>query len=385
MNRRWIGVLLLAVTLASLSCSGAGLTASPTPTRAPTLVVTPVTTLAPSPAETAPLPAAGDLTALYELVNQGVVAIQAFNASGLSQGSGFVFDAAGHVVTNHHVISGADRIEVDFPSGHKVWATLVGADDNVDLAVLQVTVPAEALHALPLGDSSLVRVGETVVAIGNPFGLAGTMTVGVVSGLGRTLDTERAAPGGGFFSSGAIIQTDAAINPGNSGGPLVNLRGEVIGVNRAILTESFTVSGGPANSGVGFAVPINVVRRVVEAIIEDGEYQHPYLGISSLPSLDLEAVELLNLPQATGAYVTSVTPGGPADRAGIRGARRSTTPGELSPGGDLIIAIDGLPVREFGDLLTYLVTSTEVGQVVVLTVIRDGQQLEVPVTIGARP
>lgn len=385
MTRRPRFYLVFMVTLTLLACSTTSLIPSSTPTRAPTRPVTTVPTLAASPREATPLAEAGDLPALYEQVSGGVVAIQAFSATGLSQGSGFVFDGVGHVVTNHHVISGADRIEVDFPSGDKVWATLVGADDNVDLAVLLAPVRPEALRPLPLGDSSQVRVGETVVAIGNPFGLAGTMTGGIISGLGRTLDSERAAPGGGFFSSGAIIQTDAAINPGNSGGPLVNLRGEVIGVNRAILTESFTVAGSPANSGVGFAVPINLVRRVVEAIIESGRYEHPYLGISSLPSLDLETVELLNLPRATGAYVTAVTPGSPADRAGIRGARRSTTPGQLGPGGDLIIAIDGIPVREFGDLLSYLVTSTEVGQTVVLTVIRDGDELEVPVTIGARP
>ncbi len=383
-RRRWILPFSL-ITLTLLSCSTTSLIPAPTHTRAPTQPVTAVATLLPSPREATPLAAAGDLPALYERVSVGVVAIQAFSAAGLSQGSGFVFDAAGHVVTNHHVVSGASRIEIDFPSGDKVWATLVGADDNVDLAVLMAPVRPEALHPLPLGDSAEVRVGDTVVAIGNPFGLAGTMTVGIVSGLGRTLDSERAAPGGGFFSSGAIIQTDAAINPGNSGGPLVNLRGEVIGVNRAILTESFTVAGGPANSGVGFAIPINLVRRVVEAIIETGRYEHPYLGISSLPTLDLETVERLNLPRATGAYVTAVTPGSPADRAGIRGARRTTSPNQLGPGGDLIIAIDGQPVREFGDLLSYLVTSTEVGQTVVLTVIRDGDELEVPVTIGARP
>jgi 2-alkenal reductase len=228
-------------------------------------------------------------------------------------------------------------------------------------------------------------VGETVVAIGNPFGLAGTMTVGIVSGLGRTLDSESVAPGGGFFSSGDIIQTDAAINPGNSGGPLLDLRGQVIGVNRAILTETFTVSGSPANSGVGFAIPVNLVRRVVEALIEDGVYEYPYLGITSPGNLDLQTVEDLGLPQVMGAYVTSVTPGSPAEEAGVRGGRRSTDFEAIAPGGDLITFIDGNPVREFGDLLTYLVNHTEVGQVVVLTILREGNEIEIPVTIGARP
>jgi len=326
-----------------------------------------------------------DLVELYERVSPGVVAIQAYVQDGVSRGSGFVIDSDGHIVTNQHVVAQADEVEVDFPSGLKVWAEVVGSDSNADLAVLRVDLPAEDLAPLLLGDSSQVRVGETVVAIGNPFGLAGTMTVGIVSGLGRTLDSESAAPGGGFFSSGDIIQTDAAINPGNSGGPLLDLQGRVIGVNRAILTESFTVVGAPANSGVGFAIPANLVRRVVEALIAEGAYEYPYLGISSLGSLDLQTVEELGLPQAMGAYVTGVTPGSPADEAGVRGGTRSETLVALAPGGDLITFIDGIPVREFGDLLSYLVNHTEVGQVVRLTILREGEEIEVPVTIGARP
>jgi 2-alkenal reductase len=326
-----------------------------------------------------------NLVDLYERVSPGVVAIQAYLQDDVARASGFVVDGEGHIVTNEHVVAQADRVEVDFSSGTKAWAELLGSDGNADLAVLQVDVPSEALAPLTLGDSSQVRVGETVVAIGNPFGLAGTMTVGIVSGLGRTLDSDSAAPGGGFFSSGDIIQTDAAINPGNSGGPLLDLQGEVIGVNRAILTETFTVTGSPANSGVGFAIPVNLVRRVVEAIIAEGEYQYPYLGITSLGNLDLQTVEELGLPQETGAYVADVTPGGPADQAGVRGGSRSENVEAVPPGGDLIIRIDGVPVREFSDLLTYLVNYTEVGQEVVLTILRQGDEIEIPVTIGARP
>jgi len=384
MKSRWVRVLVVALLLASLACtSQAG---APSATVRPTRALTPAApsaVLGPG-ASGLPLIAEGDLVSLYESVNAGVVAIRAYSQTGLSRGSGFVTDMDGHVVTNYHVVAEAERIEVDFPSGLKSWATLVGSDANSDLAVLRVEAPPEALQPLPLGDSSLVRVGQMVVAIGNPFGLAGTMTVGIVSALGRTLDSEQAAPSGGVFASGDIIQTDAAINPGNSGGPLVNLQGEVIGVNRAILTESFTVTGAPANSGVGFAIPVNLVRRVVQALVENGQFEYPYLGISSLPTLDLEAVEALGLPQATGAYITSVTPGGPADQAGLIGGTSSSM-GEVGPGGDLIIAMDGVLVREFGDLLSYLLNHTEVGQVVVVSILRNGEEMEVPVTVSARP
>jgi 2-alkenal reductase len=303
------------------------------------------------------------------------------------QGSGFVIDSDGHIITNQHVIEGAGEIEVDFPSGHRAWAEIVGTDPDSDLALLKVEVPPEQLHPLPLGNSDAVQVGDRVVAIGNPFGLSGTMTVGVVSAVGRTLGSERSAPTGGVFSAGAIIQTDAAINPGNSGGPLLNTHGEVIGVNRAIRTESFTVSGNPANSGVGFAVPVNIVRQVVPALIEKGAYDYPYLGISSLPDnmLNLKVVENLGLtPDARGAYVTCVTEGGPAEEAGVRGSGECGEP-SLVPGGDLIIAIDEERVESFDDLLEYLITQTRPGQEVLLTVLREGEEVEIPLTIGARP
>jgi S1-C subfamily serine protease len=384
MKSRWVCVLVVAMLLASQACTWQAAAPSPTIGAARTLPsATPSAVLNPSPSGASPV-AEGDLVALYESINTGVVAIRAYSSTGLSRGSGFVTDMEGHVVTNYHVVAEADRVEVDFPTGHKAWATLVGFDANSDLAVFEVEVPSEALRPLSLGDSSQVRVGQTVVAIGNPFGLAGTMTVGIVSALGRTLDSEQEAPSGGVFASGDIIQTDAAINPGNSGGPLVNLQGEVIGVNRAILTESFTVTGAPANSGVGFAIPVNLVRRVVQALIANGQFDYPYLGISSLPSLDLEAMEALGLPQATGAYITSVTAGGPADQAGLIGGAASSF-GEVGPGGDLIIAMDGVPVRDFGDLLSYLLNHTQVGQVVVLTILRSGEEMEVPVTVSARP
>jgi 2-alkenal reductase len=373
-----LGVVVLAA--AAIACASPSLFEPTEPARRTAAPASPALQVNPAGDEGVPLSAPADLVELYQRVSPGVVAIQAYTAEGTSRGSGFVFDSDGHIVTNQHVLVGADEVEVDFPSGAKAWATIVGSDSNADLAVLQVDISAEELAPLTLGDSSTVKVGQTVVAIGNPFGLAGTMTVGIVSGLGRTLDSDRAAPGGGLFSSGDIIQTDAAINPGNSGGPLLDLQGSVIGVNRAILTETFTVTGAPANSGVGFAIPVNLVRRVVEAV-----YEYPYLGITSIGSLDLQMVEQLNLPQTTGAYVTEVTPGGPADEAGVRGGSRSPAFETIPPGGDLITFIDGTPVREFGDLLSYLVNHTEAGQVVTLTILRDGEEIEIPVTIAARP
>jgi S1-C subfamily serine protease len=336
-----------------------------------------------------------DLVQLYNLVNPGVVTIWTFVDLGLpvnsttpsGQGSGFVIDLEGHIVTNQHVVADAEEIEVDFPSGFRAWASIVGIDPDSDLALLKVDIPAEELHPLPLGDSDSVKVGEFVVAIGNPFGLSGTMTVGIVSAIGRTLESERQAPTGGQFTAGAIIQTDAAINPGNSGGPLLNMNGEVIGVNRAILTENFTVSGDPTSSGVGFAVPVNIIKRVVPAIIDHGTYDYPYLGISSISgdAMNLIILEDLGLPaNARGAYVTCVTSGGPADEAGIIGASDCNNTA-LQPGGDLIISIDDIRVFEFNDLLTYLILQTEPGTEVMLTVLRDGEEVEIPLTIGARP
>jgi 2-alkenal reductase len=335
-----------------------------------------------------------DLADLYLAVNPGVVSIVTYTSPGaphadrvlLGQGSGFVIDELGHIVTNQHVVQDANEIEVDFPSGMKAWAELIGTDPDSDLAVIRVQVPSEELVPLPLGDSDTVQVGELVIAIGNPFGLSGTLTVGVVSALGRTLASERAAPSGGTFSAADLIQTDAAINPGNSGGPLLNMRGEVIGVNRAIRTESFTLSGDAANSGVGFAIPSNIVRRVAPVLIATGAYSYPYLGLTSLSELNLATLEALGLPpETTGAYITCVTPGGPADQGGVIGAAACDALDTLALGGDLIVAIEGQIVREFNDLISYLVNHTEVGQQVTITVMRDGSQVNLEITLEPRP
>lgn len=388
-NRLLIYVPLAVLALSALACS-AGLLATPTVATTPALPPTGTPIPAP-PATPVPIsspqvivvePAAEEalLVQLYQRISPGVVAIRVSSTTDdRSLGSGFVYDAQGHIVTNYHVIEGANQIEVDFASGLKVRGTVIGEDPDSDLAVVKVDVPPEDLVALELGDSDAVMVGQRVIAIGNPFGLEGTMTIGIISGLGRTLESQHAAPGGGFFSAPDVLQTDAAINPGNSGGPLLNLQGQVVGVNRAIESET------GVNSGVGFAVAANTVRRVVPHLIAEGKYDSPYLGITSLSRLTLTDQELLNLPRSTGVYVTSVSPNGPADRAGLRAGSRPTSDPNLRAGGDLIIAIDDNEVREFNDLLSYLINHTEVGQTVTLTVIRDGQTLELPVTLASRP
>ena len=394
-RKRWLLFAFLFLLLAGLSVACVftpNLTAPKvtTPQALPTLPPAPTAAAAPG-ATTALTPAElqTQLVDLYNQISPGVVAIRIYAKEGGAQGSGFVYDKKGHIITNFHVVDGAEKIEVDFMSGLKAWAHIVGTDTDSDIAVIQVEdVPSSQLHPLPLADSDKVQVGEIVVALGNPFGLKGTMTMGIVSARGRTLPSEHAAAQGGFFTTGDVIQTDAPINPGNSGGPLVDLNGEVIGINRAIRTTNMTAFGEPSNSGIGFAVPSNIVRRVVPALIEQGHYDYPYLGITSIDDLTLEEVEHLNLPQDTGAYVISVVPGSPADKAGVHGAiplekRQEAT--EIPPGGDLIVAVDGRPVREFNDLLHYLFTYTSPGDTITLTVLRDGKKLDLKLTLGKRP
>ena len=321
------------------------------------------------------------LVTLYDRVIPGVVAIR--TDTGL--GSGFMFDSEGHVVTNQHVVDGSSIVEVAFSSGFKAHGTVIGFDGDADVAVVKVDAPAEEIHPLAIGDSSALKIGQSVVAIGNPFGLNGTMTLGIVSGLGRTQFAHAAPDGGGFFSTADIIQTDAAINPGNSGGPLFNLNGEVVGINQSIATNNTNLVGQPTNSGVGFSISINLVKRIVPVLIRDGEYKYPYLGISSSSELTLAQYEALGLSMYTGAYVLSVTPGGPADEAGIRAGDKSTSDERLKAGGDVITALDGKPVDTFDELLSYLITNKSPGDTVVLTILRDGQPMDITVTLGERP
>lgn len=381
---------LSVLVLTSLACRAAQNLVSPPPTPTPTLVVAAVTQPTASPLVQVEMSSALAeqelLVSLYERVIPGIVSIQVTTSGGGSQGSGFVYDKQGHIITNEHVVDGQTRMEVTFHSGFKAYATLVGVDKDSDIAVIKVNAPESELFPLTLGDSYQVKVGQKVVAIGNPFGLSGTMTTGIVSALGRTLPSNRQTASGGFFSAGDLIQTDAAINPGNSGGPLFNMNGEVIGINRAIRTVSSTAMGEPVNSGIGFAIAINIAKRVVPELIRTGRYDYPYMGISSADDLSLEAIEALGLPQYTGAYVTTVVPGGPADKAGIRAGTRDIGLGpNLRAGGDLIVAMDGVPIKNFDELLRYLINNKSPGDTLVLTVIRDGQKLDVPLTLDKRP
>jgi 2-alkenal reductase len=377
-----VGLFVVASTLACARLAGTAAAPAAPPTPVTVVVTATPDALAPVVPAVAPLTDASDasLIALYHKLDPAVVAIRVLDSQGdVGLGSGFVIDTDGHIVTNAHVVQGATEIEVDFANGMKVRGEVLGTDATADLAVVRVNVPADQLTPVTLGDSDLVQVGERVVAIGNPFGLNGTMTIGIVSGLGRTLTAQATAPGGGSFSAPDIIQTDAAINPGNSGGPLINMQGEVIGVNKALVSDT------GVNSGIGFAVASNTVRRIAPALIKDGKFVYPYLGITSTDELSLADVEALKLPRSTGVYVTSVTPDGPAEKAGLRVGTQPTSITGLFAGGDLIVAIDGRPVNVFADLLSYLVNHASVGQTVKLTVLRDGTQQDINLTLGARP
>ena len=320
------------------------------------------------------------LVDLYARANPAVVNITVYGSANgqtiaLGQGSGFVYDSNGNILTNAHVIHGASEIEVTFSDGLVRRATRVGEDMHSDLAVVSVELP-EGITPLPLGEMESLAVGQTVVAIGNPFGLQGTLTRGIISALGRTI------PALTVFSIPQAIQTDAAINPGNSGGPLLNLSGEVIGVNAQIETDGTSIS----NVGVGFAIPVSIIRRVAPELIANGEYLWPYLGVTGgdvTPTL----VEAMSLPVERGAYVAEASSGGPAARAGLRGAGEVITVNgrPVNVGGDVITAIDGTPVLNFDDLLIYLTLNASPGQEVTLTILRDGESQDVAVTLQARP
>lgn len=313
------------------------------------------------------------LVSLYETVSPGVVSIDVATAQGGAQGSGFVYDSEGRIITNYHVVEGANYIEITFTSGYKAVADVIGVDTDSDLAVLDVDAPASELHPVKLGDSDALQVGQYVVAIGNPFGLNGSMSIGIVSSVGRTLSGMNEAPNSNqFFSAGDIIQTDAAINPGNSGGPLLNLHGEVIGVNRAIRSFNFNDSGDTLNSGIGFAVSVNIVKRVVPSLIETGKYDYPYLGVSSVSNMSLAQAQELGLESTNGAYVSDVTAGGPADEAGLRE-------------GDMIVGIDGMQIHSFDQLISYLFTHESPGDTILLDILRNNEQIQIDLVLGARP
>lgn len=310
------------------------------------------------------------LPSLFEKVEQSVVSVRAYGSED-GQGSGFVYSRNGYIVTNEHVVDDAERIEVTFPEKGTYRASLVGMDVYSDLAVLRVE--RSGLQPLQLGNLSSVRVGEDAIAIGNPFGLPSTMTQGIISQRGRTLPVQ------GGFSIPNVLQTDAAINPGNSGGPLLNDDGEVIGVNTAIETQTGTFSG------VGFAIPVSAVKRVVPELIETGDVEHPWIGVSGV-NVDSEIAEEMELEEPRGFLVLEVAEGGPAAEAGLQGGDRTIQwkGRQLDVGGDVIVAIGDREVSGINDILTYLSTETSVGETVEITVVRDGERVEIPVTLGAR-
>lgn len=320
------------------------------------------------------------LVDMYSHLNPSVVNITVYlNQDGVidsfAQGSGFVYDDQGHILTNAHVVHGTDGVEVTFSDGLIREATVVGEDLHSDLAVIKVELP-QGIQSIPLGEMDELAVGQTVVAIGNPFGLEGTLTRGIISALGRTI------PALTIFSIPQAIQTDAAINPGNSGGPLLNLSGEVIGVNAQIETTGSSES----NQGVGFAIPVSIIQRVVPTLIETGHYEWPYLGVSGY-TVNPALVKAMDLPVEQGAYVSSLTDSGPAKAGGLQETTEIVTQDgrQIEVGGDVITAIDGQPVKTFDDMLIYLTLQTSPGQEVTLTILRNGQYQDVTLQLGTRP
>ena len=294
----------------------------------------------------------------------------------VASGSGFVLDKEGHIVTNYHVVDGATNVEVTFIDGTTVRAKVVGTDPSSDLAVIQADVKSSLLQPVELGDSSALVVGEQVFALGNPFGLDWTLTSGIVSAVGRTIQS-----GTSNYSIPEVVQTDAAINPGNSGGPLLDRNGRVIGVNAQIVSQS------NSSSGVGFAIPVSIVKRVVPALIKDGHYTYAWLGISGT-SLTLDLNEAMNLSaDQRGVLVQDVTQGGPAEKAGVQaGQSQATVNGrQITTGGDVIIAVDGQPLTAMDDVIDYLFNNKQPGDKMTLTVLRNGQQKDIQVTLGERP
>ena len=293
-----------------------------------------------------------------------------------AEGSGFVLDSRGNLVTNYHVVEGARKIEVRFFDGTVVRARYVGGDADADLAILQVSMDPARLKPVRIGDSDQVFVGQRAIAIGNPFGQEWTMTTGIVSAIGRTLPS-----GNSVYAIPEMIQTDAAINPGNSGGPLLNAQGEVIGVNTMIMSRS------NSSAGVGFAVPSNILRLVAPTLIQQGRFVYPWLGVQGT-ELSLDLIEAMGLPGGTrGVMIVTVVPNSPAERAGLRGATRvaQVDGAQLPVGGDVVTAVDGTPVDSMGDVIVYLIKSKRPGDSMTLTVLRDGQVQMITVALGERP
>jgi len=311
------------------------------------------------------------------------------NELGSRLGSGFVYDKDGHVITNYHVVTPGtnnnNELQVTFLDGNVYPADLVGVDQFADLAVIKVkNISSDKLPPLPLANSSSLRIGESVVAIGNPFGLSGSMTQGIVSGLGRLLPSnenqDNFAGPGSSFSIPNIIQTDAAINPGNSGGPLIDTQGRVVGINTAIFSNTGVYSG------VGFAIPSNTISKVATSLIQNGSYHHPYIGIVGL-SLTPDLSKQIGLNQTKGFLITGITKGSPADKSGLRAGSTTTTINgrDVEVGGDIILKIDNREVSKIDDILAYLESQKHVGDKVHFTILRDNAIKELDLILGDRP
>ena len=329
---------------------------------------------------------------LFEKVEKSVVQVTEVDNSnelGSRLGSGFVYDNNGHVITNYHVVvpgsNNNDELQVSFLDGTVYSADLVGFDQFADLAIIKVkNITSDKLTPLSLANSSALRIGETVVAIGNPFGLSGSMTVGIVSGLGRLLPSnengENFAGTTSSFSIPNIIQTDAAINPGNSGGPLIDTQGRAIGINTAIFSNTGVYSG------VGFAIPSNTISKVVTSLIQTGSYRHPYIGIVGL-SLSPDLSKQIGLTQSKGFLITSITEGSPAEKADLQAGSTTTTYNgrEINSGGDIILKIDNREVTKIDDILAYLESQKKIGDQVHLSILRDNAIRELDLVLAERP
>ena len=320
------------------------------------------------------------LVELFEKSEKGVVRIDVDKIDSMgdrnSVGSGFIFDHFGNIITNTHVIDNASNITVTFLDGSQYNASIVGMDKFTDIAVIKVLEEKpDYLHPLQIGDSSTLKVGESVAAIGNPFGLSGSMTSGIVSQIGRLLPSHDTG-----FSIPNVIQTDAAINPGNSGGPLLNMNGEVMGINTAIQ------SGTGQSAGIGFAVPSNTISKVVPVLITEGKYSHPWIGISG-QDINPDLAKIRNLDHSKGFLIVTVIPDSPAEMAGLKGVSEIEKIGnkEYPKDGDIIVSVDGKEVRKISDILIHLQEEKSVGDEMILGIIRDGEQMDIILTLVVRP
>jgi S1-C subfamily serine protease len=318
------------------------------------------------------------LTEIFEKAESGVVRINVKRPNdprGNGLGSGFVYDKEGHIITNDHVIENAEKIVVTFLDGKSFKASLVGKDPYTDLAVIKVNASEDALHPITLGNSSKLKVGEQIAAIGNPFGLSGSMTSGIVSQIGRLLPSQDRG-----FQIPDIVQTDAAINPGNSGGPLLNMRGEVVGINTAIQSETGDFAG------VGFSIPSRTVQKIIPTLIESKAYHHPWVGISGR-DIDPDLAEILKIEDTRGFLIINVLKDSPAEKAGLRGTTNSTVVdgATYQIGGDIVLAVDGITVRKIDDILIHLQRDKTVGDEMALQILRDGRVTSLVLTLVERP